>query len=188
MGVHGRVFALRPDLLFPSHPPMNDTNGTSTRNSSPSEQQSDRPLIGRLYETIARLHATIQSLRASGEELEAECRRLLDENQKLRRRATRSALLDDFEAPTDSDADNRDEPNSNHAEASSTNALAPPQAERFYRQLPGRFPFPTFFRLAEAGGLDTSTARRCLMHYLLEDLLVQSGAYLEKTGGVTEAA
>lgn len=163
---------------------MTDRNGPSTRNSSPSEQQSDRPLIGRLYETIARLHATVQSLRASGEELEAECRRLLDENQKLRRRATRSALLDDFEAPP-----NRAAPQDEDApETPATDALIPPQARRFYRQLPGRFPFPTFFRLAEAGGLDTSTARRCLMHYLLEDLLVQSGAYLEKTGGVTEAA
>jgi hypothetical protein len=159
----------------------------SDASRSSRSQVRGRSQTGALYEEIARLHATIQSLRATGETLEAECRRLLEENQKLRRQATLSAYADDLDLAFRQVG--REEEASENSDAGAKNAAGPqassllpipPQAERFYRQLPGRFTFPSFFHLAEAAGLGKRPARRCLMHYLVEELLVQSGAYLEK--------
>ena len=132
---------------------------------------SQKDLVVWLYEKIARLHASVQSLRRTSEDLEADRQRLLEENRALRRRITVSTLIDDLEQtiePVDTD---RAQEN------------VPPPAKRLYHDLPDRFSFPHFFQVAEDAQLDTATARRCLAHYLTNGALVQSGAYLEKSGG-----
>jgi hypothetical protein len=170
-------------------------DGHSGECRSGRSQARSRDQTSALYEEIARLHATIQSLRATGEALEAECRRLLEENQKLRRQATLAAHADDLERALRR-AGHEEEPGENGdagagAESTESGAsgeqasilpLVPPQAEGFYRELPGRITFPAFFQFAEESGLGKGPARRCLMHYLREKMLVQSGAYLRKPG------
>lgn len=126
--------------------------------------------IALLFEEIERLKGTIQELRACSEDLEAERQQLLRENRRLRREVTLSRLIEDLEDSIESvDEIGHDEPDA-----------TPPPADRLYQELPDRFPFPNFFRIAEEAGLETKTARRCLVYFLAEDLLVQTGAQLEK--------
>lgn len=140
------------------------------RNGAPrSSPNSD--LVARLYERIARLHAVIQELRSTGEDLEADRERLLEENRALRRKVTLSTLIEDLEATTTNEKENGD----------TLEPSAPRPAARLYQQLPTRFSFPLFFQVAADERIETDTARRCLIHYLTEEMLVQSGAYLEKT-------
>jgi regulator of replication initiation timing len=142
-----------------------DTNGQDQPMSA-----EDRDLVIRLYEKIARLHASMQALRRTSEDLEADRQRLLEENRKLRRRITVSTLIEDLERSIASMG------------VEETDEVRPPPAERLYQLLPARFSFPHFFRVADDERLETRTARRCLAHYLAEGALVQSGAYLEKSG------
>jgi hypothetical protein len=147
--------------------PMDERPDTSgQRRSTP---RPDRALVARLYEKIARLHASVQALRRTTEDLEADRQRLLDENRALRRQLTVSTLIEDLDRSLES------------VDGDETDAVVPPPAERLYQQLPPRFSFPHFFRVADGEHLKTATARRCLIHYLAEGVLVQSGAYLEKT-------
>ena len=130
---------------------------------------SHEDLVARLYEKIARLHASVQALRRTSADLEADRQRLLEENRALRRRVTVSTLIEDLEQSIESI-----DPDGPHE-------VIPPPAKRLYAELPDRFSFPQFFRIAENEQLETATARRCLAHYLAEGVLVQSGAYLEKS-------
>jgi regulator of replication initiation timing len=138
-------------------------------NGQPSSAPPDQDLVARLYEQIARLHASVQALRRTSEELEADRQRLLEENRALQRQVTVSTLLDEIDVSTELD------------EQDVLGDAVPPSAQRFYQQLPDRFSFSLFFQIAEDEHVETSTARRCLVHYLTEGALVQSGAYLEKT-------
>lgn len=141
---------------------------TETNGQDRPVPASHQDLVARLYEKIARLHASVQALRRTSADLEADRQRLLEENRALRRRITVSTLIEDLERSIESvDPDGID-------------AIGPPPAQRFYRQLPERFSFPQFFQVAEDENLETATARHCLAHYLAEGMLVQSGAYLEK--------
>ena len=140
------------------------------------ENGQDRPmpashqdLVESLYEKIARLHASVQVLRRTSADLEADRQQLLEENRALRRRITVSTLIEDLEQSIESVAPD------------GVDAIGPPSAQRLYQQLPDRFSFLHFFRVAEDEQLETTTARHCLAHYLAEGALVQSGAYLEKS-------
>jgi hypothetical protein len=149
---------------------------TETNGQNQSASSTDPDLVARLYEKIARLHASLQALRRTSEDLEADRQRLLEENRNLRRRITVSTLVEDLERSIASrDAEGPDE-------------VVPPPAERLYRALPSRFSFPHFFQAANDERLDTRTARRCLAHYLANGALVQTGAYLEKTGRFLDEA
>lgn len=139
-----------------------DPNGTH-------EASNERKRREELHERIARLHAAVQELLAATEDLEADRQRLLRENRALRRTATLSALIDDLEDSLESRLDEE-----------RSNGVAPPFAEHLYQQLPSQFSFPLYFEIVQKEGVDSDTARRCLVHYLREHRLVQSGAYLEK--------
>ena len=136
-----------------------------------SRSSAHQDLIARLYERIARLHAVIQDLRRTSADLEADRQRLLEENRALRRRVTLSILIEDLEATVTNERGNAD----------TLEPSAPRPADRLYQQLPARFSFPFFFQVATGEQIETDAARRCLLHYLSEDMLVQSGAFLEKT-------
>lgn len=131
--------------------------------------------IALLVDEIERLKGTIRELRACSEDLEAERQQLLRENRRLRREVTLSRLIEDLEASIES-IDGMD---NNEPEAT------PPAVDRLYEGLPDRFPFPSFFQIAEEMEIEASTARRCLLYFLSEDLLVQRGARLRKREGGT---
>lgn len=143
------------------------------RKSETSEARDDRSRnhsIALLVDEIERLKRTIRELRACSEDLEAERQQLLRENRQLRREVTLSRLIEDLEASIQSvNGMGPDDPE-----------MAPPAADRLYEALPERFPFPNFFQIAEDVGLEASTARRCLIYFLREEVLLQTGARLRK--------
>jgi regulator of replication initiation timing len=144
---------------------------TERNRNGASRSSSDPDLVARLYERIARLHAVIRELRSTSEDLEADRERLLEENRALRRKVTLSTLVEDLEATITNEM----------SDADAIEPSAPTPADRLYHQLPRRFTFSHFFRTAGDENIETETARRCLIHYLTEEMLVQSGAHLEKT-------
>ena len=112
---------------------------------------------------------TIEKLRDRIEELETEREALLEENRTLRRELTQLRLLSDMEKTVEE-----------IEEETGRVPAAPPPAEDLYALLPPSFAFPVFFRIAESKGLDTAEARRCLLHFLAEDRVVQEGSRLVK--------
>lgn len=152
---------------------MHDTRISQKRSSEAVGSRTGRSQnhsIALLIDEIERLKRTVRELRECSKDLEAERQKLLRENRQLRREVTLSRLIEDLEASIESvDGMRASEPD-----------LSPPAADRLYAELPARFPFPDFFQIAEEAGFEASTARRCLMYYLGEDLLVQTGAQLRK--------
>lgn len=146
------------------------------------EDRNDRPeprnpaprpaTVEELHERIATLHAMIQQLRTVRTDLENERQRLLKENRALRREATLSALMKDLDVSGDALGDG--EP--------AGDDTSPLPAEVLFDRLPARFSFPLYFKRVQDEGIDSETARRCLVHYLREGRLVQNGAYLKKNG------
>lgn len=67
-------------------------------------------------------------------------------------------------------------------------ASIPREAYALYRRLPRTFKFADFFQLADRFGMDASTARDCLLHFLREDMLQQKGARVEKGGGSSQSS
>lgn len=145
---------------------------TNRNQNGASASSSRRDLITRLYERIARLDAIGQELRSTTENLEADRQRLLEENRALRRKVTLSTLVDDLKVTLTNGIDDAD----------TIEPSAPRPVDRLYQQLPPRFSFSRFFQVASKADIETEVARRCLTYYLGEEMLAQSGAYLEKTG------
>ena len=149
---------------------MSDSDPRSPRNRRPemTPSRSDQDIIENLHSQIAELTAAVERLQTSQEELEANREALQAENQRLRREMTLANLVDDLE---DSIEEVIEEDGS---------VTVPPPAQRLYDQLPASFPFPAFFREVERQGFEMAQARRYLVRYLADGLLVQSGAYLQK--------
>lgn len=112
---------------------------------------------------------TIEALRARVDELEAEREQLLQENRSLRRELTQMRLLSEMEEAIEA-----------IEEETGQLPAAPPPAEDLYALLPPSFAFPVFFRIAESRGLGTDESRRCLLHFLAGDQIVQKGSRLVK--------
>jgi predicted nuclease with TOPRIM domain len=123
----------------------------------------------RFVEKISELQSTVEDLRSRNDELKAERDRLLEENRALRRQITHSRLLSGLEDTIDTI-----KAETGHLPA------APPPAEQLYYTLPPSFSFTEFFRIAENESLETDEARRCLLHFLAQDLVVQEGSRLVK--------
>lgn len=117
---------------------------------------------------------TIEDLEARIDELESEREALLEENRSLRRQVTQMRLLSDMEDTIDT-----------IEEETGRRPAAPPPADDLYALLPPSFAFPVFFRIAESRGLDSDEARRCLLHFLGTDRIVQKGSRLVKQPEIT---
>lgn len=120
--------------------------------------------------TVAAMEETIDELKARVEELEAERQALLTENRSLRQQLTQMRLLRDMEDTIDAIEEETNQP-----------PAAPPPTDALYTLLPPSFAFPVFFQIAESAGLDSDETRRCLLHFLAEDRIVQEGSRLVKT-------
>jgi regulator of replication initiation timing len=118
---------------------------------------------------MASLEETVEELKAQNETLKAEREQLLEENRALRRELTQRRLLSDMEGTID---DIKDETGRLPA--------APPPADDLFTLLPSSFAFPVFFQIAESRGLGTDEARRCLLHFLAEERVMQEGSRLVK--------
>jgi TolA-binding protein len=152
---------------------MNDSNSTPKRpaRNGTSASGAEHKIIEQLYDQIAELQATVETLRASRDELELDHRALQEENQRLRREMTLANLIEDL----DTSIEEVVEEAPHHL-----GSLLP--GRPLYERLPSTFPFPAFFEMAEEAGVGTEEARRLLVRYLADGLLVQSGAYLKKGG------
>ena len=129
----------------------------------PREERGTSP------ENVAALRETIEELQSRNERLESERDQLLEENRALRREMTQMRLLSDMEESIDA-----------IEEETGNLPAAPPPAEDLYALLPPSFAFPVFFKVADSNGLDTAEARRCLLHFLAKDRIVQKGSRLVK--------
>lgn len=141
----------------------------------PPHETPSQPTLQRLLGHIAELKGNVAVLQAQKEELEDERDQLLRENRALRRKLTHAQLADGLLTTLDETGPSPD------SESSSP-------VRELYEALPSRFSFPTFFEVAETGGLDTDTARRCLRHFLKRDLLYQEGRQLTKAAPSVAAA
>jgi len=137
------------------------------RTESPSSRP-DRHSIEGLHSQIAELKTVVERLQASQEALEANREDLQAENQRLRREMTLANLVEDLASSIEEVIEE------------DGGVTVPPPAQRLYNQLPASFSFPAFFREVERQGVETAQARRYLVRYLADGLLVQSGAYLKK--------
>jgi hypothetical protein len=151
---------------------MSNPNSRPSRNrrSDVPPSRSDQDVIADLQAQIVELQAVVERLQTSRNELEDSQEMLRSENLRLRREMTLANLVEDLEASIE---DVVEEDGS---------VTVPSPAQRLYEQLPPSFPFPLFFRMVEQEGLDMAQARRYLVRYLADGLLVQSGAYLKKIG------
>ena len=148
--------------------------------SSADPMQDDEPIPpsraepSRATGAATEREETIEALRARVDELEAEREQLLQENRSLRRELTQMRLLSEMEEAIET-----------IEEETGQLPAAPPPAEDLYALLPPSFAFPVFFRIAESRGLGTDESRRCLLHFLAGDRIVQEGSRLVKkqTGG-----
>lgn len=149
---------------------MSDQDPHSSRDhrTEMPPSRSDQDVIDDLHSQIAELKTAVERLQTSQKELEASRKALQAENQRLRREMTLANLVDDLE---DSIEEVMEEDGS---------VTVPPPAQRLYERLPASFPFPAFFREVERQGFEMAQARRYLVRYLADGLLVQSGAYLKK--------
>ena len=130
----------------------------------PSRMEPDRSV-----DRVVVLEETIDELRTRIDELKRERDQLLEENRDLRQKVTHLRLLHEPEEAIDD------------IEQKTTQLpAAPPPSDHLYTLLPPTFSFPVFFEIAESQGVDTDKARRCLLHFLAEDLIVQEGSPLVK--------
>ena len=107
--------------------------------------------------------------------LKEENERLLRENKALREEVTLARLFRDIEPaaePVRSEAEELFE--------------APPSVSReviqFYHRLPSSFNFADFFVTAEAQGVTSELAREYMLVFFRENMLLQRGTRIEKTG------
>lgn len=128
------------------------------------------PPLERVSGTAAEV---IDELRRENERLRDERAELLAQNRTLRREATLGRLYHDL--------DRRKK--EKRASTSDTTSI-PASAAELYHSLPIAFKFADFFRLASECDVDTATARRCLLYFLEEQLLMQTGSRLHKTDRV----
>lgn len=153
---------------------MTDSNSSSRRharnNISPSD--SDKGAIAELYDQVAELQATVEALQASRDALELDHRELQAENQRLRREMTLANLIEGLQSSLEEVVAEEPFPDPKT-----------PLEHRLYEHLPSSFPFSAFFRMADEADVETTDARRILVRYLADGLLVQSGAYLQKREG-----
>lgn len=145
----------------PASSPQNPRN-----NIPPS--RSDQELIADLQRQIAELKTAMSELQRSQDALEANREALETENRRLRREMTLANLIEDLEASIEDVVED------------DGSVTVPPPAQRLYECLPATFLFPAFFRIADDERFDTAEARRYLVRYLADGLLIQSGAYLKK--------
>lgn len=149
---------------------MSDQNTRSSRDSrndiAPS--RSDQESVAELHAQIAELKTAVEQLQQSHDDLTADRAELQAENLRLRREMTLTNLVDDLAASIEDVVED------------DGSVAVPPPARNLYDQLPPSFSFPVFFRQVEQEGLDMAQARRYLVRYLADGLLVQSGAYLKK--------
>jgi len=145
-----------------------DPRVSRDRRTEMGPSRSGQDSIEDLHSQIAELKTVVERLQASQEELEADREELQAENQRLRREMTLSNLVDDLASSIE------------EAIEEDGSVTVPPPAQRLYDQLPASFPFPAFFREVERQDLEMAQARRYLVRYLADGLLVQSGAYLQK--------
>jgi len=136
-----------------------------------------RPPKDWFRQRVAVLQETIKTLQARTEELKAERERLREENRALRRELTHSRLLQGIEEEIETVEAETGQP-----------PAAPPPAEQLYHLLPSSFSFSEFFRIAESESLGSDEARRCLLHFLANDLVAQDGSRLVKTAKTVETA
>ena len=127
-------------------------------------------MIADLLAQIADLKAVVERLQHAHDEMVATREALRQENQRLRREMTLANLIEDLESSIEDIVGDE-------------GPVVPPPAQQLYEQLPASFLFPAFFRMAEQEGLEMAQARRYLVRYLADGLLVQSGAYLKKVEG-----
>lgn len=144
------------------------SSGNNTRKES-SPSLSSRDLVTYLSQQLAELKSVVSDLETDRETLKADQQKLQEENQQLRRELTLVHLIEDLQSVVEEELE----------ELPPTTASSP--AQRFYDQLPARFRFARFFQMADEADLEMKQARRFLVRYLADEMLVQSGAYLEKT-------
>jgi len=152
---------------------MNDSNSSSSRRSRDDlvPSKADQEIIAELYDQITKLQDTVRALQMSRDRLKLDHQALQEENQRLRREMTLANLIEDLEASIEEVVGE---------EPISPPPAAPLPARQLYEGLPSTFLFPAFFRMADEAGVETEEARRVLVRYLADGLLVQSGAYLRK--------
>ena len=138
----------------------------------PARATDDPPL-----QSVAALEKAVEELQNRNDDLKTERDRLREENRSLRKEVTHLRLLHELEDSID-------------AIEAETGGLpaAPPPAEHLYTLLPPSFSFPVFFEIADSRELGTDEARRCLLHFLAKDLIVQKGSRLVKTQKTIEEA
>lgn len=135
---------------------------------SPHNNVLSRTILRGQLSRIANLQESVSALQAEAEDLKEERNQLRKENQALRRKLTHSRLIDDLLTTL-------------NEEGPEEGREVPPTVRALYERLPACFSFPSFFDAAEDDGLDTDTARRCLQHFLNQQLLYQEGDQLTKT-------
>lgn len=138
--------------------------------NAPNIDENPRVVPSMLQTEAAHLRAEVEQLRAENEKLKTEKESLLDENRDLRQDATLVRLYRAIGERTGTVRS--DDPD--------TTSVPIPAAELYY-QLPVSFKFADYFGHASSTGLDTKTARECLLYFLNERLLVQVGSRLRKT-------
>lgn len=119
----------------------------------------------------------IAKLRRENDRLRNERAQLLAQNRALRREATLGRLYQDLERRK----------KEKQASTPETTSIPTPAAE-LYHSLPTGFKFADFFCLAAERNVDTATARRCLLYFMEERLLVQTGSRLKKTDRIIRQA
>lgn len=138
--------------------------------NAPYVDENARVASSMLQTKTAHLRAEVEQLRAENEKLRTEKEALLDENRDLRQEATLVRLYRAIGERTGSIRS--DDPD--------TTSVPVPAANLYYH-LPVSFKFADYFGHASSAGLDTKTARECLLYFLNERLLVQVGSRLRKT-------
>lgn len=101
-------------------------------------------------------------------QLTRENRRLLKENEKLRQEITLLRLHQEGSSPT----------KGKQKEGATS---VPHEALAFYEQLPPCLNFAMFFRQADSCGISSEQAKRYLLRFLREDMLLQKGSHIKKT-------
>lgn len=127
------------------------------------------------------MQAQCDRLQEQLDEAEERCEQLQAENEALRREATLVRLYDDLvrrepEQKADTDGSSADDPGTSFAIPDTL----PAEAIRLYRMLPLSFTIPVFFERASALDLTDTQARRCLLYFLRQQHIAQTGRRFRK--------